>query len=194
MDVFRDVSTQNIVGSRSSTVPHWRYLTGYRYATRYVYRATESFEEFISTERTTVILRNVTFDCSDDSSVRVHFRFPLKDENEAPEFTAYPSGNIDVNLTEVEESTIINEGILITVRDKDWTPEYNSVDVTSDRRELIITETTESPIDVGKRYDVNLKLNLTDRENIAEGVYSINLICTDGEFTDTARIKINIFK
>jgi len=193
--VIWNVKTTNIQGSGSSPIPHGRYLRGLRYSSSYVYQASEYLHEFVNTESSTVIHRNVTFTCAEGGNRRVHFRFPLLDENESPRFTKRPNTDLQVVLKDATRETILNENQPIEVLDPDFRPENNNVWVASDRRELILTDFVQSDEQpkIGRLFTVRLKLNLTGgHDSIPIGRYSVNLICSDGTFTNSTNIGINI--
>ncbi len=176
------------------STPHVKYLTGLRYTTRYVYRLSNDFVNFVDKENSTKIIRSVRFTCADNEDVNVRFEFPIKDENDAPEFTPLPNKELMIDLAETGEDTIINSGYPIIVEDKDFDRNFNKVIVTTDRPDILLIDSQETdlPTGIGKKTDVKLKLNLT--ENLSSGRYIINLFASDGEFTEGASLKITIFR
>lgn len=188
------MTTENIKSSVSINHPHVKYLTGLRYTSRYVYRLSDEFVNFVDKENSKTIIRSVRFTCTDNEVVNVRFEFPIKDENDAPEFTSFPNNNeFMIDLAKTEEDTIINIEHPIIVKDKDFDPNFNNVTVTTDRPDILLIDSKETdlPAGIGKKTDVQLKLNLT--ETPSSGRYIINLFASDGQFTVGASLKITIY-
>ncbi|CAL8107032.1 unnamed protein product [Orchesella dallaii] len=191
--IIWNAPSENVVSSTAATHPHNKYLTGHRYNSRYEYRASASFSDFVSVERRTSIERSVTFGCADGKDRKVNFTFPLIDVNDAPFFISIPDKAINVNLEEIENDPdkIINENVAINAADIDFNPINSELTFASDRPSLLrlAWEEVPSSLGIGQEFGAILRLNSTD---VLVGRYSVNLFCTDGQYTASTNLTINI--
>ncbi|ODN06108.1 hypothetical protein Ocin01_00550 [Orchesella cincta] len=192
-DTVWSAPTENIVLSTATAHSHNRYLSGLRYATRYEYVASGSFPNFANTEKNTSIYRRVIYKCADSQERIVNFEFQLEDVNDPPSFITVAQKDIEVKLDDINPGEVINKDIPIVAEDNDFNPENTNLQFSSDRPSLLKidreTEEESGSPGLGQRYNAILRLNSTD---VAKGRYSVNLFCTDGQFTASTPLIINI--
>ncbi|CAL8123192.1 unnamed protein product [Orchesella dallaii] len=175
----------NVSATGAVSSPHARYLRVLRYESRYEILSAAPFPEFVQTERSQLLVREVIFTCSDGDKIQYTIQIPILDENtEAPAFNAVEY-NVTVTASENGQLIPIDAGIAVYDADVDKSNANLILKSSNARLVPLVYEMANSDA-------FAYKFDLMVPDEMDVGDYQVILTADDGKYSASAMLKLTV--
>ncbi|XP_021967757.1 uncharacterized protein LOC110862853 [Folsomia candida] len=179
--------TFNVTGAAAIQHPHTRYLTGLRYASRYEYKATAVFNEFIKTEWNSTLVRNVVFTCSDTLTKSYTFLLNVIDENDQP-----PVFAVKAYTATVSQAANTGEPISANILVSDGDFELSNAQLIVRSSNALVTPFVDPTWTGQHPRPYTYRIDLIVSQSLAVGRYTIIFTADDGRASDYTVLDLEV--